>query len=61
MESGNAGVLIVYTIDGKELVRYSVNEGTTRMRLPKQIAHGVYMCRFAGADGSTMMVRLVVE
>ncbi|MES2703468.1 MAG: Ig-like domain-containing protein [Bacteroidota bacterium] len=61
VQSASVGVLLVYTVDGKEIVRYDVKEGNTSMTLPKEIARGIYMCRFSGTDGKTVIVRLEVE
>jgi uncharacterized protein YjdB len=57
----DAGTLSVYTLDGRELAKYEVNKGETSMTLPGNLAAGIYMARFNGNDGSTVMVRLVVE
>jgi trimeric autotransporter adhesin len=56
-----AGAFTVYTIDGRQVAQYSVAASANRISLPQQLAAGVYMCRFAGADGSTAIVRLVYE
>ena len=61
IETEAAGILTVFTIDGKELVRYHVSEGTTGVSLPKEVAVGVYMCRYYCEDGRTFIVRLIVQ
>jgi hypothetical protein len=43
------------------VARYEVTNAETQITLPPTLARGVYMCRFNGNDGSTVMVRLVVE
>jgi uncharacterized protein YjdB len=57
----DAGALSVYTLDGRELAKYEVTKGETQISLPTEFARGIYMCRYNGNDGSTVMVRLVVE
>jgi len=59
--SSVSGSLVVYTIDGKELVQYPVTSGSTKVSLPSHLASGVYMLRFNGDDGNTQVVRLVYE
>jgi uncharacterized protein YjdB len=56
-----AGTMGVYSMEGKELNKYEIAQGETQITLPNTIAKGIYMCRFNGNDGSTVMVRLVVE
>jgi hypothetical protein len=56
-----AGTLNVYSVEGREVARYEVTNAETQITLPPTLARGVYMCRFNGNDGSTVMVRLVVE
>ncbi len=55
------GIFTVYTIDGREVSKYEINEATVKIMLPSNLASGVYMCRFNGIDGSTTVVRLVYE
>ncbi|MES2701542.1 MAG: FG-GAP-like repeat-containing protein [Bacteroidota bacterium] len=59
--SEGAGTIYLYTMDGKELAKYIVTAGINSFSLPPGIAAGVYMCRYAGNDGATMIVRLVYE
>ena len=61
LQSSQAGVFTVYTMEGKEVQHNDVNEGLNSLSLPKGLAAGVYMCRFNGEDGSSVMVRLVYE
>jgi uncharacterized protein YjdB len=61
LQSSVEGTFTVYTIEGKKVEQYQVSNGVTTLSLPKGIATGVYMCKFLGNDGSTMMVRLVYE
>jgi hypothetical protein len=56
-----AGVLNVYTLEGREVSSHEIAKGDTQITLPNSLARGVYMCRFNGNDGSTVMVRLVME
>ncbi|MES2703127.1 MAG: FG-GAP-like repeat-containing protein [Bacteroidota bacterium] len=61
VEADDAGTLHVYTIDGKEVTKYDLLLGSTLITLPKELAAGVYMCRYNGNNGGTMIIRLVFE
>ncbi|MES2702142.1 MAG: FG-GAP-like repeat-containing protein [Bacteroidota bacterium] len=61
VEASDNGRLIIYTLDGRELANHSITAGATRIELPKGIASGVYMCRYLGNGGQTVIVRLVYE
>jgi subtilisin-like proprotein convertase family protein len=61
INTGVAGELAVYTIDGRELKRYEVANGSSVVAMPSGIASGVYMLRFKGDDGSTKMMRIVYQ
>jgi uncharacterized protein YjdB len=56
-----AGTMTVYTMDGKEVYSFDVNSGSSVHSLKTGMSAGIYMCRFSGADGSTVMVRLIYE
>jgi uncharacterized protein YjdB len=56
-----SGILSVYTMEGKEVAKQEIAKGETQITLPNELAKGIYMCRFNGEDGSTVMVRLIVE
>jgi uncharacterized protein YjdB len=56
-----SGTLFLYALDGREVRQYALKKGETTIALPNELAKGIYMCRFNGEDGSTVMVRLVVE
>lgn len=58
-ESSVNGVLTIYTIDGKLITTINITQPTTATLLPAHLSTGVYMCRFAGIDGSSAIVRLV--
>jgi hypothetical protein len=61
LKSEVSGDAALYTIDGRELVKYSVISGSNTISLPSDMAAGVYMLRFKGADGSTQVTRLVYK
>jgi hypothetical protein len=61
VEASVKGLLTIYTVDGREVAQYAVAETATTVKLPDNLATGVYMCRFNGADGSTEIVRLVFQ
>ncbi|MCF8449059.1 MAG: T9SS type A sorting domain-containing protein [Taibaiella sp.] len=52
------GMLVVYTIDGKQVAQYRLTNATTTVTLPKKLAAGMYMCKFTGDDNSTDIIRL---
>jgi uncharacterized protein YjdB len=55
------GEFTLFTLDGKLVQQYQVTAGNNSVSLPNDLAAGIYMCRFNGNEGSTKMVRLVVE
>ncbi|MES2702416.1 MAG: Ig-like domain-containing protein [Bacteroidota bacterium] len=59
--AGAPGMLHIYTIDGREVGRYILSAGGNALQLAPETAKGVYMCRYAGDDETTIMIRLVVE
>jgi uncharacterized protein YjdB len=61
VETSENGTFAVFTIDGRQVANYEITETATTLSLPNDLASGVYMCKFTGADGSTEMVRLVYE
>jgi hypothetical protein len=61
ISSDEAGTLTVFTLEGKMLQQFDVNAGITTISLPANTAAGTYMCRFNGAGGSTLTIRLVYE
>jgi len=61
IEATVAGSLSVYTLDGKQVLHYTIEAGTTAIFLNTDLANGVYMCRFDCQDGSSVSVRLVYE
>ncbi|MES2701903.1 MAG: Ig-like domain-containing protein [Bacteroidota bacterium] len=54
-----AGTLQVYTIDGREVTQFVIASGINPLSLPKELAAGVYMCRYDSENGNTTMIRLV--
>ncbi|MES2702683.1 MAG: Ig-like domain-containing protein [Bacteroidota bacterium] len=54
-----AGTLQVYTIDGREVTQFVIASGINPLSLPKELAAGVYMCRYNSENGNTVMIRLV--
>jgi uncharacterized protein YjdB len=61
IHSGVAGEMVVYTIDGREITRKDIPTSGTTLSLPTNLAAGIYMFRFKGADGSSRMGRLVYQ
>jgi uncharacterized protein YjdB len=59
--SPEAGTLTVYALDGKAVAQYPVKAAMNEFALPHGVAAGVYMCRFNGVNGGSVMVRLEYE
>lgn len=59
VEAAAEGTFTVYTLDGKQLQQYSTQAPSTTIQMPTNLAAGVYMCRYEGADGSAQIVRIV--
>lgn len=61
LETQRAGTLFVFTLEGKEVLQYVAKAGATTLDLPRGLAAGMYICKFAALDGSVSMVRIVHE
>jgi uncharacterized protein YjdB len=61
VNASEPGVLSVYSVEGRQVEQYNVAAGVTEVSLPQGLAAGIYMCRFNGKSGGTVMIRLVVE
>lgn len=61
IETGSAGVIAIYALDGRLVKSVKVEGRSAVISLSDSLSAGVYMCRFTGADGSTNAVRLVLE
>jgi hypothetical protein len=57
----SAGTLQVFTLDGREVAQYPISNGINNLALSKEMASGVYMCRYNTSDGNTVIIRLVLE
>jgi uncharacterized protein YjdB/sugar lactone lactonase YvrE len=55
------GLFSVFTIDGRMVGQFPIDAEITAISLPYDLASGIYMCRFAGIDGSSKMVRIVLN
>jgi hypothetical protein len=56
-----AGVFYLYSMDGKMISTYKINEGITNVVLPNELATGVYTGRYVGDDGNTAQFKIVKE
>lgn len=56
-----AGSGWIQTVDGKQLQEFEVEAGNTSLTLPNNITSGIYLLRFVGVDGSSNMVRLILN
>jgi hypothetical protein len=61
VKTGQKGMLVIYTLEGKELQQYKLTEGITALTLPSGLAAGMYMCKYVGDDGEMTVVRLVYK
>lgn len=61
VEAPAAGIINIYSIDGKQVGSYMVNKAVSSFSLPAGITAGIYMCRFSGKDGSTAILKIVYE
>ncbi len=56
-----SGTLSVYTLDGRKVTSAEVKAGITDVILPSNMATGVYMCSFNGAESKVATATLVYE
>jgi hypothetical protein len=56
-----AGVFYLYSMEGKALGIYKINEGITNVVLPNELSTGIYTGRYMGDDGSSAQFKIVKE
>ena len=56
-----AGIFFLYSLDGKCLGQYNINEGVTNLSLPNELVTGICMGRYVGNDGNTALFKIVKE
>ncbi len=61
IQSSISGAVVIYSMDGKQILEEQVANGVTTLSLPGNLASGMYMVRFRGDDGSSKMGKLVYE
>jgi hypothetical protein len=61
LRAPESGVFIIYSLEGKEITKYDITERNTSIDLSETLATGIYMCRFSGNSGTSVMIRLVYE
>jgi uncharacterized protein YjdB len=61
LQSSVAGTLSLFTMEGRLIAIYNVEEGATVLNMPNGTAAGIYMGKYNAADGATTIVRLVYE
>lgn len=59
VETPVSGKLLISSLDGKTIRQVELNNGNTTIALSREMAAGVYMCRFIGTDGTVSVIRLV--
>jgi uncharacterized protein YjdB len=55
------GALSIFDVTGKQAAMFDVNKGLVEITMPRELAKGTYICHFTGEDGSTTVVRLILE
>jgi hypothetical protein len=60
VEATVSGNFRVMTIDGRTVAQYPINAASTTINLPTDLAAGIYMCRFEGADGVVETLKVVL-
>jgi hypothetical protein len=53
------GVFKIMTVDGRIVAQYPIVKASTTITLPKDLAAGMYMCRFEGEDGLVETAKVV--
>jgi hypothetical protein len=61
IESPEAGTFTITTLEGKTAAKIALTQGKNAINMPKELAAGIYMCRYAGSGGSKVVIRLVYE
>jgi uncharacterized protein YjdB len=61
VEVDEAGTFSIFSLDGREVSKHNIVAGANQLSLSKELASGVYMCRYTSESGNTTMVRLVYE
>jgi len=59
VETSTAGTFRIFTIDSKLIGTYHIEQPSSTIQLPADLATGVYMCRFTLDDGTVQTVRLI--
>lgn len=55
------GSLTIYTLDGREVKSFEINAMKETIVMPRNMATGIYMCRFMGSDGRVVITKIVYE
>ncbi len=58
VRSGIPGKMIIYSMDGREIIRYEIEVHMVTKALPPTMHKGIYWVRFLGNDGTTTITRL---
>jgi uncharacterized protein YjdB len=59
VQSSVSGTFRIYTLDSKLISEYLIDAPSANLRLPSELATGIYMCKFNREDGTVETVRLV--
>ena len=55
------GVLAVYAADGKLVASFAISNGDTGIELDRMLSSGTYLAQFAGNNGSTEVIKIVLN
>jgi uncharacterized protein YjdB len=61
VDATEKGTFTIFTLEGKVAGTFSVEPGRNSLDVPKQLAAGIYMCRYESSSRNTVVVRLVYE
>ncbi len=61
VEALQAGILSIYTVDGREISSYRIETGATTVSLQGNFAAGVYICKYLSVSGNAEIIRLVYD
>lgn len=53
-----SGAIKIYNMSGEEVIAHAIINGVNAIALPDNVSPGIYLCRFAGDDGSAAVIKL---
>ena len=61
IQASEAGIFVLYSLDGREIGRYAVQDQATTVIFPSGLTAGIYMGRFMAGSGSVTNVKIVYQ